>query len=76
MSHDSVAASVRVRTVPRRFVWFTALTVIAAALSLATLAWRSGGHLETNARFWVLGLLESQGKLSPIPAPRDTGSTR
>ena len=73
MSHDAAGGAVPVRTVPRRFVLFTALTAIAAVLSLGALAWSSGGHLETTTRFWVLGMFVLAGELMPISAPRRHG---
>ena len=56
-----------------RFVGFTALTVLAAAGSLAALAWKLGWHLGAPGRFWLLALFVLAGEFLPIPVPRRHG---
>ena len=59
-----------------RFVGFTALTVVAAAGSLAALAWKVGWHLDAPARFWLLALFVLVGEFLPIAVPRRHGLDR
>lgn len=59
--------------VPRRFVGFTAVVVIAAAGSAAALAWKTGWHVAAPGRFWLLALFILAGELLPIPVPRRHG---
>ena len=59
--------------VSRGFVGFTALTVAAAAGSLAALALTVGWHVGAPGRFWLLALFVLAGELLPIPVPRRHG---
>src|ERR1022692_1670019 len=59
--------------VSRRFGAFTALTVVAAAASVAVLEWKVGWRVADLGRFWLLALFVLAGELLPIPVPRRRG---
>ena len=67
------AIGVPAGAVSRRFVGFTALTVVAAVGSAAALAWTVGWHLGAPGRFWLLALFVLAGEFLPIPVPRRHG---
>jgi diguanylate cyclase (GGDEF)-like protein len=73
MDGDRAGDGVPAGAVSRRFVGFTALTVVAAAGSVAALAWTVGWHLDAPPRFWLLALFVLAGEFLPIPVPRRHG---
>ena len=73
MDRARVGDGVPVGVVSRRFVVFTALTVVAAGGAAAVLAWTVGWHLGAPGRFWVLALFVLAGEFLPIPVPRRHG---
>jgi diguanylate cyclase (GGDEF)-like protein len=73
MGCDSASERVAPGAVSRRFVAFTALTVVAAAGAVAALGWKVGWHLGTPGRFWLLAVFVFAGEFLPIPVPRRHG---
>jgi diguanylate cyclase (GGDEF)-like protein len=73
MDLDRVGDGVAAGAVSRRFVAFTALTVVAAAGSAAALAWKVGWRVDGPARFWLLALFVLAGEFLPIAVPRRQG---
>ncbi len=73
MGRDDGPSRVRGEPIPRRFIGFTALTVVAALAAVAALALTVGWNVRTPVRFWLLSLFVLTAELLPIPVPRRHG---
>jgi len=65
-------SSLRIVPVPRGFIVYASVTLVAALLLLG-LAWAAPWEITNQARFWMLALFVLVGELLPIPVPRRHG---
>ena len=72
MPDQTADSSPRIVPVPRGFIVYASVTLV-AALALLGLAWAASWEITDQARFWMLAVFVLAGELLPIPVPRRHG---